>query len=261
VALGYPLLIAVVLGVIACFCLPNRAARLSLLWVVLYLLVIGFAKERFIRYLVPLAPFLAVIAAFGLFWIWRVPRLLRTVGALAGMAVVVLTGLYAWGQVSVFANEDPRESAWSAVGTLVVPSQGLRKVGMVQPPWYFSPPVVPVNGGPMAQERFAEFQAARGEPIVVTGWDSAKLRATRPYVFYLSDLEVSDLLRLKKPEVTDFVRTLSELYSGTILYKRPPTPFARLAPDRAWAPPDWLYPSPEITLYHNFDTDHVTRSF
>ena len=89
----------------------------------------------------------------------------------------------------------------------------------------------------------------------------AKLRATRPYVFYLSDLEVSDLLRLKDPAATEFVRTLSEVYSGAILYKRPPTPFAGLAPGRTWAPPDWLYPSPEITLYHNFDTDHVTRSF
>ncbi len=74
VAVGFPFLLALALGIYAAYRRSTPALRLSLLWIVLYLLVIGFAKEWFIRYLVPITPFLAVIAASGLLWLWQAPR-------------------------------------------------------------------------------------------------------------------------------------------------------------------------------------------
>jgi hypothetical protein len=58
-----------------------------------------------------------------------------------------------------------------------------------------------------------------------------------------------DLLRLRNEEATRFVRTLDEMYQDRTVFARTPEPFAWLAPGRDWAPPDWLYLSPEITLY------------
>jgi len=251
IALGFPLLLALFSGAYATFRLPSRAARVSLLWVVLYLLVIGFSKERFIRYLVPITPFLAVIAAAGLLWLWRIPRarLVRAVGAAFGAAVLILTGLYSWGQVRGFVGEDPRNAAWSSAGVQVVQSRGRIRAGLVQPPWYFSPPVSPYNAGPFSDDRFQKLNARAGHPIVITGWESEKLQAERPDFFFLSDLEAVDLLRLRNPEATRFVTTLEELYEERTVFARPPAPYAWLAPGRGWAPPDWLYPSPEITRY------------
>ena len=253
IALGLPLLLALIPGLYATFRLSSRAARLSLLWCALYLLMIGFAKERFIRYLVPMTPFLAVIAATGLLWLWRRPRprALRAVIGGAAAAVIALTGLYAWGQAGMFVKEDPRNDAWSRVGPSVVQSHGGLKVGLVQAPWYFSPPVSPYNAGPFppSREAFEELNDRAGHPVVITGWDRGKLQAERPAVFFLSDLEVVDLLRLRNEEATRFVRTLDEMYQDRTMFARTPAPFAWLAPGRDWAPPDWLYLSPEITLY------------
>jgi len=253
VALGLPLLLALIPGLYATFRLSSRAARLSLLWCALYLLMIGFAKERFIRYLVPMTPFLAVIAATGLLWLWRRPRrrALRAVTGGAAAAVIALTGLYAWGQAGMFVKDDPRNDAWSSVAVPIVQSRGRLKVGLVQPPWYFSPPVSPYNAGPFppSREAFEELNDRAGHPVVITGWDRGKLQAERPAVFFLSDLEVVDLLRLRNEEATRFVRTLDEMYQDRTVFARTPAPFAWLAPGRDWAPPDWLYLSPEITLY------------
>ncbi len=255
VALGFPLLLAVALGIYATIRLPSRAARLSLLWCALYLLVIGVARERFIRYLVPMTPFLAVLAATGLMWLWRAPRvrLLRYAGAGAGAAVVLLTLLYTWGQTGLLRGDDPRDLAWRQVGPLVVQHPDQWRVGLTQPPWFFSPPVSYYNAGAFSERGFEELNARHGRPVVVIGWEATALAKQRPALFFLSDLESRDQLRLRDPKVVEFMKALDRHYKKKLLFAREAAPGAWLAPGRAWAPPDWLYPSPIITLYHNSD--------
>ena len=258
VGLGYPLLAAVAVGVVAAIRLPSRAARLSLVWSAFYLAVIGFGKERFIRYLVPLAPFLAVLASSGILWLARTPRRppFRVAGAAFGAVVILLTALYTAGRVSVVDGADPRDLAWEAWrggrGMVAAGTSRPVRAGLVQAPWYFHPPVSPVNGGPVSRRWFEAWNQAQAVPVAVTGWDPAALAASRPDVFFLSDLESQDLLRLGSRDARAFVDALSRFYREREEYARPRSPFDWLAPDRQWAPPDWLYTSPRITAYYGW---------
>jgi hypothetical protein len=249
VGLGYALLLAVLVGVTAAVRAPFRPTQLSLLWIVCYVFAIGFGKERFIRYLVPLTPFLCVVAAFGL---GRVVGLTRSNVSLFGAgtaaaAVVVLTGLYGIvGTVSPAVNDGVSraqiESSYSERGN---------RVGLVEAPWYSDPPVSPYNAGPFSRGMFEEWNQRNGGRVVVTGWDAARLRAEKPDVFLLSDLESQDLLRLKRPEAVSFVEALGGVYKSRHMFSDSGTPFGWLGPPLAWAPPDWRYLSPRITMYYD----------
>jgi hypothetical protein len=253
VGLGFPLLAAVALGVPLALRLPGRAARLSLLWFVLYLGVIGFAKEMFIRYLVPLTPFLCVLAAGGLVWLWRRPRtrLLRAAAATVGLAVVALTACYCIGQVAPLVRFDPRDRAWGMVTIADIASATAaeHRIGLVQEPWFFHPPVSPFNAGAYSAGAFREWNYQTGSRVVVTGWDTEHLNVEQPGIFFLSDLESRDVLRLRTAGAQEFVDALDEAYPIKREYARPTPSFSWLAPGRDWAPPDWLYASPRITLY------------
>jgi hypothetical protein len=254
VGLGYPLLAAAALGVIAALRLPSRASRLSLAWAVLYLLVIGFSKERFIRYLVPLTPFLCVLAASAVRWLWGLSarQVFRPAAVAAAIVVALLTGFYGSGEAHLFTGDDPRDRACAA---MITPDTGVpgapSRVGLVQAPWYFHPPVSPFNAGPLSKPWFDKWNRETGNRVVITGWDSQKLLADRPDIFFLSDLESQDLIRLRDPAAVGFVSTLDRLYQKKVVYERPgPTKCGWLVPPRSLAPPDWLYPDPRITMYY-----------
>ena len=249
--LGFPLLGAAILGIAVAVCRPHRGPRLALLWTITYLGMIGAAREHFIRYLVPLAPFVCVIAAAGLTWLWLFPRrrFLRATSAGLGLAVIALTASYCIGQVESLIRFDPRDRAWAELGHLVTGPNAPFRAGLVQDPWFFHPPVSPYNAGPFSQALFNKWNERSGNRIVITGWDTKRLAAEHPNLFFLSDLESRDLLRLGRPDATEFVRALRTTYPRRMVYERPVPRFSWLAPGRDSAPPDWLYASPRITAY------------
>lgn len=255
VALGYPLLVALAVGVIAAIRAPSLPARLSLLWVVFYLLVIGFGKERFIRYLVPLTPLLCLLAAFGLASVYRLSsRVYARIPAVTlAAAVLVLTWLCGMPHISAsFRSHDPREVAFRRAGLHHQEPRLRPRTGLVEAPWFSDPPVSPFNAGPVSARWFEDWNRAHGNRVVVTGWDVRKLETEKPVVFFLSDLESQDLLRLKRPDALAFVAALARLYRDKTAFG-PATdePPLWLAPPRSWAPPDWLYQSPRITMYYS----------
>jgi hypothetical protein len=252
VGLGYPLLAAVVLAVPVAVALPSRPLRLSLLWVVLYLVVIGFSKERFIRYLVPLTPFLCVLASGGFLWLGSLSRRRWAPWTAAALAVgvVALTGIHASSQGRRFVHDDPRDQALGPVSGLFTMGESEPTVGLVQRPWYSDPPASPHNSGPFLPSLFDQWNESTGRHVVVTGWSVEKLQAEQPDVFFLSDLESQDLLRLRDPAAVAFLAALDHLYPGRREFARPGYWGEWLAPPRSWAPPDWLYPDPHITMYY-----------
>jgi hypothetical protein len=254
VGLGMPLLAAAALGAVASLRLPSRPARLSLLWVLFYLLAIGFGRERFIRYLVPLTPFLAVLAAVGLTWLYRSPRLALRIPVLAAsIGLVLLTWGYGLGAVFGF-SEDARDLAWQRIKPALSGSEPAARVGLVQPPWFFHPPVSPFNGGPVLRGLFEDWNQRTGQRVVITGWDADRLREDRPNFFFLSDLESQDMIRLRDPDALDFVAALDALYQQTDEFpgarrSLPVVPWRWLFPGLWSGPPDWLYRQCRVTLY------------
>jgi hypothetical protein len=254
VGLGYPLLLAVIIGIIAAIRHPSRPTRVALFWIVFYLFVIGFSKEHFIRYLVPLTPFLCLLAAAGMLWLLRLSlKAVPRVGAAAfGIAVIILTSVYVAPQVTLVTHMDPRDRAWAEAQPAASHRHvsRLMRVGLVEPPWYSDPPLSPYNGGPFSRRMFDEWNQRNGNRVVLTGWDAAKLEAEKPAMFFLSDLESQDLIRLKRPDALAFVAALDKLYEGRHMVARRESVPSWLAPPRSWAPPDWLYQSPIITMYY-----------
>jgi hypothetical protein len=251
--LGYPMLAALVLGIVGAVRLRWLPGRISLLWCALYLVVIGFGKERFIRYLVLLLPFAAVLAAAGLGWLASLARSARSllgVGAIMA-GIVGLTGLYAFEQTAPSALLDPRDYAWSQAESDVLAARPQARVGLLEAPWYRDPPASPYNAGQFSRAMFEHWNRANGGRVVTTGWDTRALEAQKPDVFFLSDLESQDPVRLRRPEAIAFVSALDGIYKDKIVFGRPDQAFSWLAPPRSWAPPDWLYQSPIITMYYN----------
>jgi 4-amino-4-deoxy-L-arabinose transferase-like glycosyltransferase len=254
VALGYPLLAAVILGVILAFRSKSPAVRLSLLWVILYFFVIGFGKERFIRYLVPMTPFLCVLAVWGICSLLRLAKRPATENSavLLGIAVLLLTGLYSLGQSAALLGIDGRDLAWLQTDSDIIEKYHVKNIGLATTPWFHDPPVSPYNAGAFSRPMFDEWNRSARRPVVVADWDARKLRSARPDVFFLSDLESQDLLRLHDPKATEFVEALSHLYAESWSFHGAPAAASwALGPPRSWAPPDWLYPQPIITVYYS----------
>jgi len=252
VALGYPLLLATALGVIATVAGGSPAVRLSLLWTALYLLVIGFGRERFIRYLVPLTPFLCCLAAWGIMWSIAAAKRLRAQATTAGLAVLLtlLTALYSCGQLSAFIL-DARNFAWMQAQSDVFGQAPEAPVGLAGAPWFYHPPVSPYNAGAFSRHWFDDWNLTADHPVIVTGWSADAVRQSPAAVFFLSDLEVADPRRLGRPDVIEFLTALDETYPNEITFGGRPLPFSWLAPGRSRQPPDWLYPTPSITMYYH----------
>ena len=144
--------------------------------------------------------------------------------------------------------------AWQRIEPALSGSGPEARVGLVQPPWFFHPPVSPFNGGPVLRGLFDEWNRRTGEQVVITGWDATKLREAKPNFFFLSNLESQDLVRLREPDALDFVAALDALYQQTDEFpgarrSLPVAPWRWLFPGLWSGPPDWLYRQCRVTLY------------
>jgi hypothetical protein len=251
VGLGYPLLGAVMAGLMLAFRSKSAAVRLSLVWCLCYFAAIGFGKERFIRYLVPMMPFACVLAAGSIAGregalTGKTVRVLRPAVA---AVILALTALYLVGPLfALVCPSDVRDRVWDSSDS---PLRHARPIGVVHVPWYFHPPVSPYNAGAFSRQMFEEWNAAHAHRVVVTGWEAKALERNPPEVFVLSDLESVDAVRLDLAGAREFVAALDRIYQGREEYRQHSIGVSWLGPGRQWAPPDWLYPCPVITVYYS----------
>ncbi len=247
--LGIPLYALSLAGIVLSL-LPStkrRGLMLFAAWSILFFIMLGFATERFIRYLVPLTPFLALFAAIA------VERLLdfqkdgrersfRPAFVVCAIALA-LNLSYTLFQLVLFLQPDPRDRAMREI-LAFKPA----KIGLQEVPWFRTPPVSPYNAGNFSRSLFEEWQKTAPYQVIITDWDTQILRAKDPDTYVISDLQYADPLRLKNREATDFMALLKLLYPTKYSWQNA-APLDWIGGGIRRAPPDWLYLKPSVYLY------------
>lgn len=168
-----------------------------LAWLFLTLVPLGMSQTRYMRYLVPLTPFLYIYAAR--FVLQLDARLARPASfALRGAALLALiyTALYSSAQVQTLRRTDPRDQAVAWFDENVPPDA---HIALLDWPSHLVPPVHPFSR-PFAT-RLTAARAAQGEGPKRLRWtllklDPERLLAERPdYVVY-NPMELAPFLRV-----------------------------------------------------------------
>lgn len=212
--LTWPLIIAALWG--AWLAAKRRVFWPVLVFAGLFFLSLGFSQVRFMRYLLPIAPLLCLVAAYAAS---RLPLSRVWSAAVLGFAL--------WGTRDVlipFISVDPRDQAVPTI------AQRSGRVILTNNPWYYTPPFQP-----------------QGLNTAVEGVVISKNPQTDILpgdVFVSSEFEWRDAQRLKG--------TLSapNWFAGRADVKtahfKNPIPLA--LPGRAFVPHDYLYTNPETRV-------------
>lgn len=252
-AMGY---VALALGLIGSILLIQRGGPVALVlfaFALPYFGLIGAGKERFLRYVLPLLPVMAVAAIYTLDRVREasVPKLgIRgavVVPAALGVGCLALTAWYAVQMVRTMTEPDVRDQA---AAWLAPRATKTTKIGLASVPWYFTPPLTYYNGGERSKTELHKWQ--QDNPpyrLVVIGWDDATLKSDRPQYFVVSDAEYADLLRLGQQDAVGLMDALRARYPDVKTFE-PPPPLPALRPGKLACPPDWLYTWPRIEVYY-----------
>lgn len=125
---GWPMAVVFTVAVVFGAWRPARAIPLILLWIALYLGPIATMHTRTVRYIVPLLPFLAILAGsmVSLLYGWSGRRRwLRTVCVGVGLGVMGYTTAYGIAFSSIYLREDPRIRAGRWISNSVPPGSAI----------------------------------------------------------------------------------------------------------------------------------------
>ncbi|MEQ8768847.1 MAG: glycosyltransferase family 39 protein [Planctomycetota bacterium] len=228
---------------------------LLLIWLGMGGLALSISEVRFIRYLAPFVPALAIVTARVLLSPWALlPRLGRAVLIVLVAGVVIHTGWRGAARSLLYLGPDPRDRAASWVQENVPPGDS---IGVLSRPWYYSPPISPFNGRShtdAAYQRWCRDEAPWR--MIALGLDPGRLMAEQPDWVVISSFEIAEEVRLGYPEAGRFLALVQKGY-------RPAAPpfqiEERLGPwkvettDTAagypFPPHGWRYVNPTIWVY------------
>lgn len=186
------------------------------LFFVAYLLFIGRAEVKFMRYVFPLLPCLCLGVAFMISRLHEMGGKARWVGALVAMLLVFsITSPTGTANVTQFmASEDARDTSAKWIEDNLPQNA---TIGFVNDPWFYSPTLFPdtdlliadqrVEAMRMHNARLLRFQP-EGEPR--KEWDSRLVTDLKPDFIVFSSFEFYDHDRLSEPE---FVKTIELICS------------------------------------------------
>lgn len=244
--LGIPLFFAMLLGFLWALIKHSPSDLLLLSFIVPYYLLISFSNVRFARYLMPILPPLLLLAIRPFFP--HKKNLLREIGVFAFILLSIYTSLLSFAYLGSLWGEEPRDVAGRWL------RQSLKrgdKVGLLQPPWFYTPAFIPYNGGTMSRKDFLEWAEKAPWRISVIGWDKMKLLEVSPRYFVVSNFEYIHPLRLSRPSALEFWKTLEERYKLERVFKRELRFLGLAFPFLPQAiPEDVLYTLPEIRVYN-----------
>jgi 4-amino-4-deoxy-L-arabinose transferase-like glycosyltransferase len=226
----------------------ERGDLLLLSWVFPFYLLVGAAQDHFIRYLIPLLPALAVLTAR---WLWEVGNHpgtgRRAMGAVISLGVVLSAGAKSWAYLHLFDPPEVQTEVARWFRQNVPPGT---RVGLTERPWFFTPPLVPANGGsaPGARKIFDRDPESKRYRWVWLGFQAEVLAREKPEWVLLTDFEYGPRLRLKQPAALAFLEQLEQDYRLHLRVHRLPSLLGWTF-DRGPVPHDWRYLNPEVRVY------------
>jgi len=241
--LGPFLLVASLLGLGLALCRRQPGEWLLFLWTILSFAGASLSHEKFIRYMLPTLPCLALLAS-------RLAILRRKAWRSLAFGLLGISALSA-ALISVahlhyLLAPDARSTAaqWvlkrAAKGTLI---------GLPEFPWFFTPPVTPYNGGSrLSGEEFPAWNQRAANPLVIADWNPAPLAQNPPRFVILSDVEVKHRLRTGDLQARKFLDFLHSDYRLAAGFGSKPRIFG-LPLVSKYPPPDWEYHDPIIRVY------------
>jgi hypothetical protein len=244
---GAPFLVLTLAGLVRQCSRRARADLVLFAFAAPYFLALGFSEVRFLRYLLPLAGVLAIGASFGLNWIAeRFPPGMRQRAELsiAGLVLASLAFLVLR-QTAALAHPDSR---LAAADWMIRNAPPRSTVGLVHVPWFYTPPLVPWNGGPESRHEFEKL--LRGEEpyrfSIYEDWDLARLSRIAPEYFVISEFEWREERRLRDAKALAFLDALEAGYREAAVFRTFPK-------EERWvfggfAPHDWLYPFADVKI-------------
>ncbi|MCA1595048.1 MAG: hypothetical protein LC772_01265 [Chloroflexi bacterium] len=297
---GPPLCLLFLAGALYAGVRTDRADLMLAAMVVPYYLVIGLAQVKFMRYVIPMLPLLAIWAAR--LWLAGFRRGPEQPAAPNGMqapiprslarALLLAAGVIASGGALAETVAYNRILAAPPVQIQAedwivdhVPAHA--SVGLIQPPWFDGPPIVPYNDIRITPGWLDARQNELPYRVEITGWDPVKLAKERPQYYVLTEWQVRYRLRIHQLEPDGqngtalagrqsaaFLRVIAHDYRLLAAFSQPaalgPLRFSAVPPDpargprgaddtawRQWIPDDWLIPNPTIWLYVRKDQPAV----
>ncbi len=211
-----------------------------------YFIPLGFAQVRFARYLMPLLPILAIWAS--LVWAKTRWRKLWQLGAIATAGYTLLCGV---ATASLFTPPDPRDEAAAFIREYMRRGEPLT-IALHDLPWFYTPPICPINGGMKTKGDFDAWKATAPLNIVLTKFDLDELIASDANLFVASDYEYGDPMRLRMSDVIKFYDWLyAHAHQVRIFRKEPKLPWG----DRPFRwyfrplPHDMRYVNPIVKVF------------
>lgn len=253
--MGLPLLVLAVIGVIYALRKRNVADLALLAFLIVYYAMIGAAQIRFARYVIPMLPIMAVLAARVS--IDLVDRLKsgRLGSKSLGYAVVCLlvlitafTATYSVALDTMFVRPDTRDTASDWIRSNIPPGSS---IGLATIPWFYTPPLDPQLGILVrAEDRLERAQEFTDYTFVINQneWDADFLAQESPDYALVTSFEYQDRMRLNDPSVKKYFGvlnrgyTVAQEFSGESALVDQLLIFGQL-------PHDMSYTSPTITIY------------
>jgi MFS family permease len=216
--LTWPLVIGATVGIV--FAAKKREFRPTLVFLALFFLSLGFSQVRYMRYLLPLAPFLCLLAAYGASQL-RFPKVW-------GVALSLFAVMGCSNVVWPFISIDPRDEAAQALQSRPP------GIALAHNPWFYTPPFQPQGlNMPVAN-------------VPVTGFDAAAIKGAEAKTFVASEYEWRETVRLQPSgSLANFLQSNAPQLIGA--YK---THVPLALPGRDFVPHDFLYTNPETRLYN-----------
>lgn len=247
--LGMPLLLLSIAALAYAFVRRSRQDWMLLAFFIPYYLVMGWAQVRFLRYIIPLCPIIAVLVARFV----TEPRANKpTIGKLllgVSALVWVLTLAITLAMDRLMTLAPPQDQAYAYIQANVPRGSS---IGLVTAPWYYTPPLSPLFTAPAtgpAHARMArQVSTYELRPPDGQEWDPKVLDPSPPIYFIVSDIESEDARRIGWKPARPFFTLFEQQYTPTV-FENTPSIFGIGYGKPGYVPNDWLYIYPRIIIY------------
>jgi len=239
---GWPLTVAVGVGVAWALVRRSAGSWLLLAWLVLWAGVVGLDGRAYSRYYVGLLPCLALLSANGLVGLGGVARRLGhwphlAISAIALLALLAPTWVISWAWARLYSLENVRTIAGEWIRERV--PAGAR-VGMTRWPWQFEMP-------PIDPRRYRLVILARTPEE--NPWDVVRLQRLRPDYFVTSSIEFGRIPASgagdERGRFWHYLLASGQMYRVVAKFKVPHPLFGA---DLAAFPEDMRYVNPTILV-------------